>query len=103
MSIASGDEAEDDPEKDQEITRSPVQGEELMKMDETDVQGAEHKMIQEMHAEWAQGLCEMQRKFADDMASEMTDVRNDLAHIRELLGVLVRSTGTPSSRSRRCA
>ena len=59
-------------------------------MDETDVQGPEHKMIQEMHAEWAQELCEMQRKFADDMASEMTDVKNDLAHVRELPGVLVR-------------
>ena len=57
-----------------------------MVMDETDVQGAEQKMIQEMHAEWAQGLCEMQRKFADDM----TDVKNDLAHVREMLGVLVR-------------
>ena len=32
----------------------------------------------------------MQRKFADDMASEITDVKNDLAHVRELLGVLVR-------------
>ena len=41
-----------------------------MLMDETDVQGPEHKMIQEMHAEWAQGLCEVQRKFADDMASK---------------------------------
>ena len=59
-------------------------------MDETDVQDAEQKMIQEMHAEWAQGLCEMQRKFADDMTSEMTDVRNNLAHIRELFGVLIR-------------
>ena len=58
-------------------------------MDETDVQSPEHKMIQEMHTGWAQGLCEMQRKFADDMASEMTDVKNELTHVRELVGVLV--------------
>ena len=78
VNIASGDEAEDEPEMEQEMTRSLVQGGELMLMDETDVQGPEHKMIQEMHAEWAQELREMQRKFADDMASEMTDVKNDL-------------------------
>ena len=90
VSIASGDEAEDDREQDQEMTRCLVQGEELMVMDETDVQSPEHKMIQEMHTEWAQGLCEMQRKFADDMASEMTDVKNELMHVRELVGVLVR-------------
>ena len=27
---------------------------------------------------------------ADDVASEMTDVKNELLHVRELLGVLVR-------------
>ena len=54
------------------------------------MQGPEHKMIQEMHAEWAQELCEMQRKFADDVASEMTDMKNDLAQVRGLLGVLLR-------------
>ena len=43
-----------------------------------------------VHAECSQELREMQRKFADDMASEMTDVKNDLVHVRELLGVLVR-------------
>ena len=90
VNIASCDEAEDGPDKEQEMTRSLVQGGEFMLMDETNVQGPEHKMIQEMHAEWDQQLCEMQRKFADDMASEMTDVKNDLAHVRELLGVLVR-------------
>ena len=47
-------------------------------------------MIQVVHAERAQELREMQRKFADDMASEMTDVKSDLVHVRELLGVLVR-------------
>ena len=83
--IASGDEAQDGPEKEQEMTRSLVQGGEFMLMDETNVQGPDHKMIQEMHAEWAQELCELQRKFADEMASEMTDVKNDLAHVRELL------------------
>ena len=39
---------------------------------------------------WARELREVRKKFADDVASEMTDVKNDLAHVRELLGVLVR-------------
>ena len=43
-----------------------------------------------MHAEWAQELREVRKKFADDVTSEMTDVKNELAHVRELLGVLVR-------------
>ena len=43
-----------------------------------------------MRTEWAQELREVRKKFADDMASEMTDVKNELAHVRELLGVLVR-------------
>ena len=43
-----------------------------------------------VHAEWARELREARKKFADDVASEMTDVKNDLAHVRELLGVLVR-------------
>ena len=89
MSIASGDEAEDGPEKEQEMTRSLVQGGESMLVDETDAQ-AERKMIQVVHAEWAEELREVRKKFADDMASEMTDPKNELAHVRELLGVLVR-------------
>ena len=60
-----------------------------MLVDETDAQGPERKMIQVVHAEWAQELREVRRKFADDMASEMTDVKNELAHVRELLGFLV--------------
>ena len=43
-------------------------------------------MVQVVHAEWSQELREVQRKFADDM----TDVKNDLAHVQEMLGVLVR-------------
>ena len=57
-----------------------------MLVDETDTQGPEHKMVQVAHTEWSQESCEVQRKFADDM----TDVKNDLAHVREMLGVLVR-------------
>ena len=60
MNIASSDEAKDGPEKEQEMT------------------------------EWAPELPELQRKFVDVMASEMTDVKMDPVHVRELLGVLVR-------------
>ena len=73
--IASGDEAEDDPEKEQEMTRSLVQGGELMVMDETDVQGPEQEMVQAIHVEWVQ---------------ELRDVKNELMHVQELVGVLVR-------------
>ena len=73
--IASDDEAKDDSEQDQEMTRSLVQGGELMVMDETDAQGPEHEMIQALHAEWVQ---------------ELRDVKNELMHVRELVGVLVR-------------
>ena len=96
VSIASGDEAEDGPEREQEMTRSLVQGGESMLMDETDARNETdarspgREIVQVMHAEWAQELREVRREFADDMASEMTDVKNDLAHVRELLGVLVR-------------
>ena len=86
VSIASGDEAEDESDKEQEMTQSLVQGEESMLVDETDAQGPEHKMVQVVHTEWSQESREVQRKFADDM----TDVKNDLAHVREMLGVLVR-------------
>ena len=61
-----------------------------MLVDETDAQAPEHELVQAMHAEWARELREVRKKFADDVASEMTDVRNDLAHVREMLGVLVR-------------
>ena len=47
-------------------------------------------MVQVVHAEWSQELREVQRKFADDMASKMTDMKNELMRVRELLGVLVR-------------
>ena len=60
MNIASSDEAKDGPEKEQEMT------------------------------EWAPELPELQRKFVDVIASEMTDVQIDPVHVRELLGVLVR-------------
>ena len=75
VNIASGDEAEDEAEKQQEMTRSLVQGGELMVMDETDAQGPEHETVQAMRAEWVQ---------------ELRDVKNELMHVRELVGVLVR-------------
>ena len=90
MSIASSDEAEDGPEKEQEMTRSLVQGGESMLVDETDARSPGREMVQVVHAEWAQELREVRKKFAHDMASEMTDVKNELTHVRELLGVLVR-------------
>ena len=75
VSIASDDEAEDEPEKQHEMTRCLVQGGELMVMDETDVQSPEQEMVQAIHAEWVQ---------------ELRDVKNELMHVRELVGVLVR-------------
>ena len=90
ISIASGDEAEDGPDKEQEITRSLVQGGESMLVDETDAQAPERELVQAVHAEWARELREMQKKFADDVASDMSDVKNELAHVREMVGVLVR-------------
>ena len=86
MSIASGDEAEDGPDKEQEMTRSLVQGEESMQVDETDARSPGREVVRVIYTEWSQELREVQRKFADDM----TDVKNDLAHVREMLGVLVR-------------
>ena len=91
VSIASGDEAEDEPNKQQDMNLSLVQGGESMLVDKTDAQSPGRKMVQLMHAEWAQELREVRRKFTDDMASAMTDVKNDLAHVREMLGVLVRT------------
>ena len=90
MSIASGDEAEDGSDKEQEMTQCLVQGGKSMLVDETDAESPGRQMVQVVHAEWSQELREVQKKFADDMASEMTDVKNELAHVREMLGVLVR-------------
>ena len=90
VSIASGDEAEDGPDKEQEMKRSLVQGGESTQVDETDARSPGREMVQVIHAEWSQELREVRKKFADDVASEMTDVKNDLAHVREMLGVLVR-------------
>ena len=78
MNIASGHEAQDEPEKQQEMTLSLVQGGGSMLVDETDAQGPGRQMVQVVHAEWAQELREVRKKFADDMASEMTDVKNEL-------------------------
>ena len=90
MNIASDDEAKDEPEKEQEMTQSLVQAGESMLMDETDTRSPGREMVQVIHAERSQELREVRRKFADDLASEMADVKNDLAHVRELLRVLVR-------------
>ena len=46
-----------------------------MVMDETDVQGPEQEKVQAIHAEWVQ---------------ELRDVKNELMHVRKLVGVLVR-------------
>ena len=88
ISIASGDEAEDGPDKEQEITRCLVQGGESMLVDETDAESPGCQMVQVVHADWAQELREERRKFTDDVASDMSDVKNELAHVREMLGVL---------------
>ena len=53
-SIASGDEAEEEPEKLQEITRCLVQGGESTLVDETDADSPGCQMVQAVHAEWAQ-------------------------------------------------
>ena len=90
VSIASGDEAEDESDNEQEMTRCLVQGGESMLVDETDAESPGHQMVQAVHADWAQELREERRKFVDDVASEMTDVKNELAHVREMVGVLVR-------------
>ena len=90
VNIASGDEAEDEPEKQQEMTRCLVQGGESMLLDETDAESPGRQMVQVVHAERARELREVRKKFADDVASDISDVKNELAHLRELLGVLVR-------------
>ena len=99
MNIASSDEAEDEPEKQQEMTRCLVQGGESMLVDETDAESPGRQMVQVVHAERAQELREVRKKFADDVASDMLDVKNELAHLRELLGVLVRREGCAETKA----
>ena len=70
MSIASGDEAEDGPDKEQEMTRSLVQGRESMQVDETDARSPGREMVRVIYTEWSQELLEVQRKFADDMNTQ---------------------------------
>ena len=53
MSIASGDESEDESDKEQEMTRSLVQGEESMQVDETDARSPGREMVQVIHTEWS--------------------------------------------------
>ena len=89
VSIASGDESEDESDKEQEMTRCLVQGGESMLVDETDAESPGRQMVQ-VHAEWAQELREVRKKFADDVASDISDVKNELAHVREMFEVLVR-------------
>ena len=52
-SSASGDEAEEEPDKEQEMTRSLFQGGESMLVNDTDAQGPGRKLVQAVHAEWA--------------------------------------------------
>ena len=59
MSIASSDEAEDGPDKEQEMTQSLVQGGESMLVDETDPQAPGRALVQLIHAEWSQELREV--------------------------------------------
>ena len=54
VNIASGDEAEDEPEKQQEMTLSLVQGGESMLVDETDARSPGREMVQAIYAEWSQ-------------------------------------------------
>ena len=75
VNIASVMKRRTDPGTSQVMTRCLVGGGESMLMDETDAQGPEHEMFQAIHAEWVQ---------------ELRDVKNELMHVRELVGVLVR-------------
>ena len=91
VNIASGDDTEDGAEKEQSMARRLVQGVEFtQEVDETDAQGPGRELVQVVHAERAQELREVRKKFVDDVHSEMTDVKNELLHVRVLLGVLVR-------------
>ena len=49
VNVASGDESEDRPEKEQEMIRSLVQGGESMLVDEADAQSPEQKLVQVVH------------------------------------------------------
>ena len=89
-SAASSDGEEEELKQQAEAT-SLVQGRESGREDdETDAQGPGRQVVQVVHADWAQELREERRKFTDDVTSDMTDLKNDLAHVREMLGVLVR-------------
>ena len=65
VNIASGDEAEDESEKEPVVARCLVQGGESMLMDQTDAQGPEHEMVQVMHAEWVPELRDVKNERAD--------------------------------------
>ena len=62
---------------------SHLGGERTQEVDETDVQGPGRELVQvvQAQADWAQELREVRKKFADVVASDMTDVKNDLAHV----------------------
>ena len=62
----------------------------MQEVDETDAQGPRRELVQVVQAAWAQELREVRKMVADDVASEMADVKNELLHVRDLLGVLVR-------------
>ena len=87
---ASSDGEEEELKQQAEATSLVQGGESGREDDETDAQGPGRQMVQVVHADWAQELREERRKFADEVASEMSDVKKDLAHVREMLGVLVR-------------
>ena len=61
-----------------------------MLVHETDAQSPGRELVQAVRAVRAREVREVRKKFADDVASAMTDVKKKLAHVRELLGVLVR-------------
>ena len=89
----------DEAEKEQAMDNLVQGWESMQEMDEADAQNRGHKLVQVAHSEWAQELREVRKKFADDVASEMTEVKNDLAHVRELLGVLVRRERSAETRA----
>ena len=62
----------------------------MQEVDEIDAQTSRRELVQVVHAVWAKKLREVRKRVVDDVASEMTDVKNELLHVRELLGVLVR-------------
>ena len=62
----------------------------MQEVDEIDAQTSRRELVQVVHAEWAKKLREVRKRVVDDVASEMTHVKNELLHVRELLGVLIR-------------